>query len=86
MRFNPQHGTLLQSIPAPHGAAAVTAFAVDAGLRVVATGGADHLMKVWSINSSSSSDGQQQQQQGLPACQSFTGHLGPVTGGGFNWQ
>jgi hypothetical protein len=42
---------VLQVLPSPHGAAAVTAFAVDPCWAVLATGGADHLVKLWAISS-----------------------------------
>ncbi|KAF6264700.1 hypothetical protein COO60DRAFT_1654818 [Scenedesmus sp. NREL 46B-D3] len=51
MRFCVTSGSLLQVLPNPHGAAAVTAFAVDPARAVLATGGADHLVKVWAISS-----------------------------------
>ena len=63
------------------------------------TGGADHLVKIWRVQSRQQllqEQQQQQQQQGkaaselpssdLPAHQSFTGHLGPVTGESARWQ
>jgi hypothetical protein len=93
----------VQVLPSPHGAAAVTAFAVDPARAVLATGGADHLVKLWAISSrqqlaEAQAAQQQTLQQGkhapkeqqqqavgvvsaLPACQSFTGHSGAVTGG-----
>ncbi|WIA37015.1 hypothetical protein OEZ86_013999 [Tetradesmus obliquus] len=97
LRFCANSGSLLQVLPNPHGAAAVTAFALDPCGALLATGGADHLVKLWAISSrqevaaaaaQAAQQGRQEQQAAghvsvLPAYQSFTGHSGAVTGAAF---
>ncbi|WIA16802.1 hypothetical protein OEZ85_013742 [Tetradesmus obliquus] len=99
LRFCANSGSLLQVLPNPHGAAAVTAFALGPCGVLLATGGADHLVKLWAVSSrqelaaaaQAAQQGRQEQPQQqaagpvsvLPAYQSFTGHSGAVTGAAF---
>jgi WD40 repeat protein len=71
--FSVADGSLLQQLPQPHGASAVSHFCLDAAGAVLATCGADNLIKLWSIGGGSCTEG-------LPVSQSFTAHRGAVAG------
>lgn len=70
--FSVADGSLLQQLQQPHGASAVGHFCLDAAGAVLATCGADHLIKLWSVEGAGSAV--------MPVCQSFTAHHGAVTG------
>ncbi|KAF8065716.1 WDR90 [Scenedesmus sp. PABB004] len=83
LRFAVADGALLQALLAPHGDAAVTCFAL--GGQLLATGGADQMLRLWLLPGAAELAAERQQAKGgarrqLPPCQRFTGHTGPVTG------
>lgn len=71
--FSVASGSLLQQLPRPHGSYAVSHFCLDAAGAVLATCGADHLVKLWDVGGGCCTEG-------LPACQSFTAHHSAVAG------
>jgi hypothetical protein len=72
-------GGLLQRLDAPHGAAVCTSFALSPGGGVLATCGADHLLKLWDV-SRGGGDAAAAVVLAPPIPQAYAAHYGAVTG------